>query len=78
MKHGTMYRKTDARGWDSAYRLAGSQTLAVGRIGGDWYVVDVSAGEDRHRVGAILGTPWASREDARAAALLIAARRGAR
>lgn len=78
MKYGTMYRRVTATGWDSAYRIAGSQTLAVARIGGDWHVVDLSAGTDRHRVGSIIGTPWPSREDARAAALMLAARRGAR
>ena len=72
---GAMYEQTAPAGeFATLYRIVGSDTLAVGRIAGEWYVADVSDPKRPHAVGGALPR----REEARAVALRLFAVRARR
>lgn len=75
MKHGTMYRRVSGKGWDTLYRIVGTDTLGVGSIDGGWYVVDLTGTGSPRRAGSVIGSPLPRREEARAVALLLHVRR---
>lgn len=72
---GAMYAAAAPAGaFSTLYRIVGSETLAVGRIGGEWYVADLSDPAHPH----ILGGSLPRREEARSVALRLLAVRARR
>ena len=72
---GAMYETAAPAGaFSTLYRIVGSDNLAVGRIGGEWFVADLSDPRRPHPLGGALPR----REEARAVALRLLAVRARR